>query len=81
MRRAAFSALAPPAVLALASVGSLPAGLAQAADPGPPMGGGYANVISNPVDDPDVKAIAGALFKPAGNGPFPTVIYMMSCTG
>jgi dienelactone hydrolase len=45
------------------------------------MGGGYANVISNPVDDPDVKAIAGALFKPAGNGPFPTVIYMMSCTG
>jgi dienelactone hydrolase len=65
----------------LASVGSSPAGLAQAADASPPMGGGYANVISIPVDDPNVKAIAGALFKPAGSGPFPAVIYMMGCAG
>src|SRR5208337_4028972 len=30
------------------------------------MGGGYTNVIAIPVDDPDTKAIAGALFKPPG---------------
>src|SRR5271157_461210 len=35
----------------------------------PPMGGGYTNVIAIPVDDPQVKAIAGALFKPTGTGP------------
>ena len=29
----------------------------------PPMGGGYTNVIPIPVDDPNIKAIAGALFK------------------
>ncbi|MGO9389969.1 hypothetical protein [Rhodoblastus sp.] len=40
----------------------------------PPMGGGYTNVIPIPVDDPAVKSIAGALFKPEGAGPFPIVI-------
>jgi hypothetical protein len=36
----------------------------------PPMAGGYTNTIPIPVDDPQVKAIAGALFKPQGAGPF-----------
>jgi len=40
----------------------------------PPMGGGYTNVIPIPVDDPTTKAIAGALFKPAGAGPFAAVV-------
>jgi dienelactone hydrolase len=47
----------------------------------PPMGGGYTNVIAIPVDDPQVKAIAGALFKPEGAGLFPIVIYMSGCAG
>lgn len=47
----------------------------------PPMGGGYNNVITIPVDDPATKSIAGALFKPAGAGPFPVVIYMSGCNG
>ena len=47
----------------------------------PPMGGGYTDVISIPVNDPAIKAIAGALFKPAGAGPFPAVIYMSGCAG
>jgi len=34
-----------------------------------------------PVNDPSVKAIAGALFKPAGAGPFPTLVYMSDCRG
>jgi dienelactone hydrolase len=70
--------------LALASVGISPAGFAQADEAVPPIGGGYAgskNVVAIPIDDPDVKAIAGALFKPAGSGPFPAVIYMGGCGG
>ena len=47
----------------------------------PPMGGGYKDVIPIPVDDPTTKAIAGALFKPAGPGPFPVVVYMSGCYG
>jgi dienelactone hydrolase len=47
----------------------------------PPMGGGYTNVIPIPVDDPTTKAIAGALFKPTGAGPFPAVIYIVDCGG
>ncbi len=54
--------------------------LLQAAD-APPMGGGYKNVIPIPVNDPAVKAIAGALFKPEGAGPFPAVVYMSGCNG
>ncbi len=49
--------------------------------PLPPMAGGYRDVIPIPVDDPTVKAIAGALFKPAGPGPFPAVVYMSGCAG
>jgi len=47
----------------------------------PPMSGGYTNVIPIPVDDPTTKAIAGALFKPQGPGPFPAVVYMVGCDG
>jgi dienelactone hydrolase len=45
------------------------------------MGGGYTNVLPIPVDDPDVRNIAGAWFKPDGPGPFPVVIYMGGCAG
>jgi hypothetical protein len=47
----------------------------------PPMSGGYKDVIPIPVDDPTTKAIAGALFKPSGTGPFPIVVYMSGCSG
>jgi dienelactone hydrolase len=46
-----------------------------------PRTSGYKDVIEIPVDDPKTKAIAGALFKPAGAGPFPAVIYMGTCAG
>jgi len=54
--------------------------LVQAADL-PQMGGGYANVIPIPVEDPAVKEIAGALVKPDGAGPFSAVVYMPPCGG
>jgi dienelactone hydrolase len=47
----------------------------------PPIGGGYTNVIAIPVNDPATKAIGGALFKPAGSGPFPAIVYMSGCGG
>src|SRR5271166_1684655 len=65
-------AVAAGAMVALSSVSA-----AQT----PPMAGGYKDVIAIPVDDPNVKAIAGALFKPQGAGPFPAIIYMNSCSG
>ena len=68
----AVVAIAVGAMIALPSVSA-----AQA----PAMGGGYSNVIPIPVDDPSVKAIAGALFKPAGAGPFPAVVYLSGCAG
>jgi dienelactone hydrolase len=52
----------------------------QAAE-APPIGGGYTNAISIPVNDPSVKEIAGALFKPQGTGPFPALVYMPPCGG
>jgi len=52
-----------------------------AAQTAPPIGGGYTNAIPIPVDDPTTKNIAGALFKPAGAGPFPAVVYMSGCAG
>ena len=54
---------------------------AQAADQTPPIGGGYTNVTAIPVNDPAIKAISGALFKPAGAGPFPAVVYLIGCAG
>src|SRR5262249_50719898 len=47
----------------------------------PPIGGGYTNVTAIPVNDPAIKAISGALFKPAGAGPFPVAVYMVGCGG
>lgn len=52
----------------------------QAAE-APQIGGGYTNVIPIPVNDPTVKEIAGALFKPQGAGPFPAVVYIVPCGG
>jgi dienelactone hydrolase len=54
---------------------------AQTGDQTPPIGGGYTNVTAIPVKDPEIKAISGALFKPAGAGPFPAVVYMIGCGG
>jgi dienelactone hydrolase len=50
-----------------------------AAQTSPPMSGGFTNVIPIPVDDPETKAIAGALLKPEGAGPFPAVVNMIGC--
>jgi dienelactone hydrolase len=66
------------AAVALAAAAMVVLSVASTAQ-APPMSGGYANVIAIPVDDPQVKAISGALFKPDGAGPFPAVIYMSSC--
>jgi dienelactone hydrolase len=68
-------------VTALAVGATLGVSIPAAAQTAPPMGGGYTNVIPIPVDDPTTKAIAGALFKPAGKGPFPVVVYMSGCYG
>jgi dienelactone hydrolase len=54
---------------------------AQAGDQIPPIAGGYTNVTAIPVNDPAIKAISGALFKPSVAGPFPTVVYMIGCGG
>jgi dienelactone hydrolase len=66
------------------AAGALQFGKAQAADNVPLIGAGYAggaNVVAIPIDDPAAKAIAGALFKPAGAGPFPVVVYMPQSLG
>jgi dienelactone hydrolase len=73
--------LAPATVIALAVSAIAVSRSASAAEAPPLMAGGYTNVIPIPVDDPATKAIAGALFKPAGAGPFPAVVYMVSCAG
>ena len=54
---------------------------AQTGDQIPPIAGGYTNVTAIPVNDPTIKAISGALFKPPGAGPFPAVVYMIGCSG
>jgi hypothetical protein len=51
-------------VTAVAVSATLGVSILAAAQTAPPMGGGYMNVIPIPVDDPNIKAIAGALFKP-----------------
>jgi dienelactone hydrolase len=68
-------------VTALAVGATLGVSIPAAAQTAPPMGGGYTNVIPIPVDDPTTKAIAGALFKPTGTGPFPAVVYISGCNG
>jgi len=68
-------------ITAVAICATLGVSTLAAAQTAPPMGGGYTDVISIPVDDPTTKAIAGALFKPTGTGPFPAVVYMSGCNG
>ena len=68
-------------VTAVAVSATLGVSILAAAQTAPPMGGGYTNVIPIPVDDPNIKAIAGALFKPEGAGPFPGVVFMSGCAG
>lgn len=65
----------PVTLAALALMATAP--LAGAQTP-PPIGGGFPNAMAIPVEDP-AKAIAGALIKPQGSGPFPTVIYLPGC--
>jgi dienelactone hydrolase len=65
----------------LALLGAMVAPHSLQAAEAPPIGGGYTNVIPIPVNDPSVKEIAGALFKPQGAGPFPAVVYMSGCNG
>jgi len=46
------------------------------------MGKAYPLALVNiPVNDPKTKAIAGALFEPNGNGPFPAVVILSGCAG
>ena len=61
-------------VTAVALSATLGVSTPVAAQTAPPIGGGYTNAIPIPVDDPTTKNIAGALFKPAGAGPFPAVV-------
>ncbi len=74
-----FSGIAGAGALAFTSL-ALSSSVARG-QTAPPMSGGYKDVISIPVDDPATKAIAGALFKPKGQGPFPAVVYMSGCAG
>jgi dienelactone hydrolase len=76
MRRNSFTWLALAAFSATLLVS--PLATAQTA---PPIGGEYNNAIAIPVDDPTIKNISGALFKPPGEGPFPAVVYMSACIG
>jgi dienelactone hydrolase len=79
MMKRNFSTSVAAMALTLGAILVLPtSGAAQTA---PPIGGGYTNAIAIPVDDPNTKNIAGALFKPAGAGPFPAVVYMSGCAG
>lgn len=79
-------------VLTFAAVLALGAGVTAAPQPlhaadvvglevAPKMGGDYTDVIPIPVTDPSVKAIAGALIKPEGEGPFPVMVYIPACGG
>jgi dienelactone hydrolase len=68
-------------ITAVAICATLGVSTVAAAQTPPPMGGGYTDVIPIPVNDPDIKAIAGSLIKPTGAGPFPAVIYMSGCGG
>jgi dienelactone hydrolase len=75
-----FHILTAVAAVAFGAGAMVASHLLQAAE-GPPMGGGYTDVIPIPVKDPAIKEIAGALFKPQGAGPFPVVVYMPPCGG
>jgi dienelactone hydrolase len=66
-------------VAAVAVGATLGVSILAAAETALPIGGGYTNAIPIPVEDPTTKAIAGALFKPTGAGPFPAVILIGGC--
>jgi len=68
-------------LVAVVAVGLSYATSLQADQAPPPIGGGYTDVTAIPVNDPAIKAIGGALFKPAGAGPFPAVVFMSGCAG
>jgi dienelactone hydrolase len=68
-------------VVALSTIAMLAFQSMSKAETAPPMGGGYTDVISIPVNDPAIKAVSGALIKPTGAGPFPAVLYMAVCGG
>ena len=55
------------------------AGLGASVFPTPSARALPANAMTIPVDDPAVKSIEGTLFKPAGAGPFPAVVYVFGC--
>ena len=74
-----FLAYVGVAVLSAAAMLAFPS--ASITVTAPAIGGGYTDVTAIPVDDPTIKAIGAALFKPAGAGPFPAVVYMAGCTG
>jgi len=74
-----FSVAVRAIALALGAVVVLPS--LASGQTAPPIGGGYKDAVPIPVDDPTTKAIAGALFKPMGKGPFPVVVNMSGCYG
>ncbi len=49
--------------------------------PAPPVGNGFVEVDTIPLDDPRVKSITGVLFEPEGSGPFPAVVHLTGCDG
>ena len=84
MRNAATTTALAVAMVAVSAITTLRLTGAEADETVPPIGGDYAggaNVVAIPIDDPEVKAISGALFKPAGSGPFPVLVYMPSVGG
>ncbi len=74
-----FSALVSVAAMTAIIILVLPQ--ASSSQPAPRIGGGYTDVIAIPVNDPAIREIGAALFKPEGPGPFPAVVYMTGCGG
>jgi dienelactone hydrolase len=69
------------AAIAAFALGTGAAAAADVSQAAPRMGGDYTDVIGIPIDDPNVKEIAGALIKPDGAGPFPVVVWTPGCGG
>jgi dienelactone hydrolase len=78
MKRQFLAYVSIAVVSAAAMLAFLPSSSGQTA---PAIGGGYTDVTAIPANDPAIKAIGAALFKPAGAGPFPAVVYMTGCGG
>jgi dienelactone hydrolase len=74
-----FAAYIGIAVLSAAAMLAFPR--ASCGQTAPAIGGGYTDVTAIPVNDPAIKAIGAALFKPESAGPFPVVVYMTGCGG